>query len=215
MGPLILVGVMMGMLIPVVVSAALADLTMRKVLVIIAVLLLTTSGLTIYNTTVFQELYWSWGLPPVPVDEAAFVTMADQLHAARIAPAGDQAAGGALQQVAARLCAAPNQVTGWVGRVEHMYPSANGDHASLAIRIAIHVVVRTALFPDTTDTVVRSGTPLFATVSELREGEVVRFAGDLVGHTGACPGDPPTDPNEALRDPEFLFRFASVTPVAG
>jgi hypothetical protein len=200
---------------PILLASMIADLTQWKIIMLVSVVILIALYFAIGNSDTYQTLRWRWSMPPLPPAETAFIGVADDLRGARVAAAADARKDAALQQTQSRLCALPNVVDNWVGRVEQRFLVNSRDGASLTIGIWPHLVVRTAFFPDSTGTLIRPGSPLFAQVNELRQGDLVRFSGRIVGHEGACPDDPPVDPNEKLRDPEFLLRFAQVVPLSG
>jgi hypothetical protein len=214
MGVYIFLGIMLTLLVPSLLISLVADLTWWKITLLVAVVLLVGGYFFVSDSETFQTLYWRWAVPAVPRDETAFIGVADELRALRAEAASSTDQQVALRQTDARLCALPTDVDNWVGRVEQRYSLSTGEGASLTIGIWPRLVVRTALFADNTGTLIRAGTPLFATVSDLRTGDVVRFSGHIVGHDGACPDDPAIAPNEKLRDPEFLLRFEKVTKEA-
>ncbi|HEY3846110.1 MAG TPA: hypothetical protein VGL95_03225 [Acetobacteraceae bacterium] len=215
MAVFIFFGILGAIFLPALLATLIADLTLWKIIGLVAVAILIGGFVVVEDSDAFQTLYYRWTLPPLPPDETAFIAVADELRKLRAesAPRADRDA--ALHQTEAKLCALPAVVDNWVGKVEQMYRVSRGESASLTIGIWPHLIVRTAFFPDSTGTLIRTGSPDFALVSSLRQGDVVRFSGRIIGHAGACPGDPPIDQNEKLRDPEFLLRFENVTRQAG
>ena len=210
MGVFIFLGIMGTLLVPTLLSTMIADLTLWRVILLLAVVMLVGGYFFVDNSAAVQRFYWKWTLPPFPPDETSFIAVAGELRALRVESATRTDGDAALRQTEAKLCALPDVADNWVGRVEQVYLVNSGEGASLTIGIWPHLVVRTAFFPDSTGTLIRPGSPAFAEVTGLRQGDVVRFSGSIVGHAGACPRDPPMDQNEKLRDPEFLLRFAHV-----
>lgn len=210
MGVFIFLGIMGSLLVGTLLTSMIADLTWWMIVALLAVVLLIGGYFVIDNSDSFQTVYWRWRLPAFPPDETAFIAVAGELRALRVELATGADRDVALRETEARLCALPVVASNWIGRVEQRYSVNSGEGASLTIGISPHVVVRTAFFPDNTGTLIRIGSPLFAPVNGLEQGDVVRFSGTIVGHAGACPNDPPIDANEKLRDPEFLLRFAQV-----
>lgn len=208
MGVIMFAAIILGMLGPVLLASLIADMTWLRAGVLAVLGLLVACYFVVGNSETFQGLYWKWTLPASPAAEAAFVAAASELYAQRL----ESGAGNTteLRQAEARLCALPDVADNWVGRVTQVFLNNSGAGASLTVAFWPHIFVRTAFFPDSTGTLIREGTPLFAQVKDLQPGDVVRFSGRIVGHAGACPGDPPVDRNEELRDPEFLFNFARV-----
>jgi hypothetical protein len=215
MSVLIIVGVLAAFMLAALLAAMIADLTWWKCIVLVAAAVLVGGYFVVEDSDTFHRLYWRWSLPAFPPDETSFIAVADQLRGLRREAAAGSENAAALRQTEARLCALPMVAENWIGRVDQMFSVSTGEGVSLAIDIWPYLVVRTAFFPDHTGTLIRAGSPLFAPVSSLRQGDVVRFSGRIVGHSGACPDDPPVDENEKLRDPEFLLRFAQVAKAAG
>ena len=215
MGLLIIVGVLVAFMLAALLAAMIADLTWWKGIVLLAAAVLAGGYFVVEDSDTFHRLYWRWSLPAFPPDETSFIAVAEQLRALRRETAAGSVNAAALRQTEARLCALPVVADNWIGRVDERFAVSAGEGVSLAIEISPYLVVRTAFFPDHTGTLIRAGSLLFASVSALRQGDVVRFSGRIVGHAGACPDDPPVDENEKLRDPEFLLRFAQVAKAAG
>ena len=215
MAPLIIVGALLGILVPVLLASAVADLTKRKVIGLIVLVAVGGSAVWVWESDPFQRQYWRWRLPQMPTDEANFVADAERMRDLRVAQSRSTGPQSALQEVESRLCAISPTAHDWVGRVARMYPSSSGDEASLAIRVSPKVILRTALFAGPTATLIPAGSPLFETVKNLTEDQVVHFSGSFVDRLGACPGETPPNQNEKQRDPEFLFRFTRVVSDAG
>jgi hypothetical protein len=213
LGVIILGVIFLGLIALPLAAAMIADLTWRQVVVLSTAAMLLAGYIVVRNSDTFQTMYWRWTMPEAPASETAFITAAEKLHALRVRDPGGSNDLAALRQAEATLCALPSTVAGWNGRVEQAYLTDSNQGESLAVAIWPHIVVRTALFPDATGTLIPADTPAFGQVHGLRPGDAVRFDGRIVGHAGACPGDPPINRNEKLRDPEFLLAFSKVEPV--
>jgi hypothetical protein len=198
------------LVIPGALIAIIADFTWRGGLLLAAAALLAGGYYFIAYSETFHSLYWQWALATAPPDEKAFIAAAEQLQALRLEPASTTSNALALGQAESRLCALPTNVDDWVGRVTQVYENSSSGGTVLTVSIWPHLVVRTAFYPDQTGTLINAGSPVFAQASNLRQRDVVRFSGRIIGHDGACPGDPQVDRNEMLRDPEFLFVFTQV-----
>jgi hypothetical protein len=214
MGVILLLGGMLALFLPALLVTLVADLSVWKSLLLVALAMLVGGYFFVANNDAAQALYWRWTLPAFPPDETEFVTVAGKLRALRAEAATSGGDAAALHQTEARLCALPAAAENWVGKVEQTYLISTGEGASLTLGIWPHLAVRTALVPDRTDTVIHAGSPVFSHVTDLQQGDVVRFSGRIMGHAGACPDDPPTEPDEKLRDPEFLIRFTAVAKEA-
>lgn len=195
-------------------AAMIADMTWRKVIVLGTAMVLIAGYFVVRDSEAFQVAYWKWGLPTVPPDEATFIAAARDVRALRLQPPATPGDAAALHHAESRLCALPADVRNWVGRVDGHYLDNAGDGMTLEVTIWPHVVIRTALFPDASGTLISAGSPMFAVAKALKGDDVVRFSGHLAGRAGACPNDP-VDPNEMLSDPEFLFAFSKVEKPAG
>ena len=212
MGVIILAAIFLGLIGLPLVAAMIADLTWPQVVVLSTAAILLAVYIVVRNSDTFQTAYWRWTMPEPPASETVFITAAEKLHALRVRNPGGANDLAALRPAEATLSALPITVAGWTGRIEQKYLADSNQGESLAVAIWPHVIVRTALFPDATGTLIPAGTPAFSQVHGLQPGAAVRFDGRIVGHAGACPGDPPIDRNEKLRDPEFLFAFSKLEP---
>ena len=197
-----------AIILPVLIGTMIADLTRLQLILLAVAAALVCAYFVIGDSAAFHRVYWQWTEPAPPAAESAFIAAGDDLRRQRAAAGG--ALTGALRQAEARLCALPTDASGWVGRVDQIYPSNSGHAVSLAVEIWPHLLIRTALFADASDTLISGPPPLLAAATALHAGDSVRFDGRIVGRDGACPGDPPVDRNERLRDPEFLFRFTRI-----
>ena len=199
-----------GMLGPLLVAAMITDLTRNQVIMLAVVALVIAGYIASEHSDAMQALYWRWTMPAQPPAETAFIKAAVALRVAREKLVSNPANARGLREAETTLCALPATADDWVGRVEQTYLNNSGEGASLVVTIWPRVVVRSAFFADNTDTLIRAGSPLFPEVTTLRSGDTVHFSGQILGHSGACPGDPPVDRNEKLRDPEFLVRYTAL-----
>ncbi|HUN42452.1 MAG TPA: hypothetical protein VMU81_19340 [Acetobacteraceae bacterium] len=200
-----------GILGPVLFASIIADLTRWQITLLAAVACLAVGYFVVDHSDIFHRLYWQWTEPTPPADEATFIAAANDLRRQRAE--SDGATTDRLRQAEARICALPADAANWVGRVAEMYLTA-GQQASLQVEIWPGLIVRTAFFAEPTGTLIRASSPVFSTVSELHDRDNIIFSGHIVGHDGACLGDPPVNRNEKLRDPEFLFFFTKVKKTA-
>jgi len=209
----VLFGIVAGAIIlPVLLASMIADLTRLQLILLVVAAALVCAYFVIDDSEAFQRQYWRWTQPTPPADESAFIAAADDLRRQRADAGG--AITDKLRQSETRLCALPTVASNWVGQVNQIYQSNSGHEASLAVEIWPHLLVRTALFADSSDTLIRAPSPVLAAAAALHPGDLVRFDGRVVGRAGACPGDPPVDRNERLRDPEFLFNFTRIMPAS-
>jgi len=204
-----------GILGPVLFASLIADLTRRQIILLTTAACLVVGYFVAENSEIFDRLYWQWTVPAAPPAETAFIAAAENLHARRVAYADGKTSLPEVHRAETAICALPTAAVNWVGRITQKYLSDTGRSESLSVAIHPHVIVRTALFPDESHTLIPVDSHVFAGISHLESGDVVRFDGRIVGHAGACPGDPPIDNADKLRDPEFLFAFSQVSPATG
>lgn len=104
----------------------------------------------------------------------------------------------------------------WVGRVESLDATSDG-FGVLVLEMANGVTVGTynnALSDMATETLIRQTSPLFSQVSALSEGQWVTFSGSfLLGNSGDCFYEKSMSLAGKVRNPEFLFRFAEISPM--
>lgn len=212
---LVLSGAFLFILLPPLIGVLIADLTWGQVAALACAGLLIGGYFTVRDSDAFQSYEWRWTVPPPPPAEAAFIAAAEKLHAVRLAYAKGKAGAPALHQAEAAICRLPPAAKHWVGRITQTYTTDSGRSVSLSVAIRPHVLVRTAFFPDDTHTLIPVHTQPFTALQAAKPGQVVRFDGRVVGHAGACPGEPPIAAVDKLRNPEFLFAFSRLTPAGG
>lgn len=144
----------------------------------------------------------------------AVVTHTRELHGAA---ENDMLRGAVRPARAARLCQAvpETRAEGWVGQVAGL-SSNNDGHGVLTVRIGerIHLATRPMSFGDgATATLIPVGSTLFQKASALREGQLVRFSGDLFRDPSDCFRETSVTVGGAMTEPRFLFRFRAIEPL--
>jgi hypothetical protein len=103
----------------------------------------------------------------------------------------------------------------WIGTVNRL--STNGEGKGvLYIQIAPDIYVKTwnnALSDMFDKTLIDPQTSLFRTVSQLHEGQKVRFSGDFPASDTDCFEEPSLTLGGSITEPEFVIRFESVTAI--
>lgn len=109
----------------------------------------------------------------------------------------------------AKLKGDPRKIDGWYGTIEKLGTNGDGD-AYITIRLLVdNITVSTwnNSFSDTgANTLIKNGTPMYEEISEMAEGNVVKFSGALgkvknVSEKGK------------MTEPDFLFKFSKVEKV--
>ena len=70
-------------LLPALLATLIADLTVWKIVGLVAVAILIGGFVLVEDSDAFQTLYYRWALPPLPPDETAFIAAADKLRTLR------------------------------------------------------------------------------------------------------------------------------------
>lgn len=86
----------------------------------------------------------------------------------------------------------------------------------LAVEIASKVAVRTwtnSLSDITDKTLIEPSSPLFAVASQLHKGQMVRFGGMFFQNAGDCVHEASMSVAFSIDEPEFIFRFGSVSAI--
>ena len=107
-------------------------------------------------------------------------------------------------------------VTDWIGQVREIGANSDGKGV-LAIAISKRITVKTWNndFSDLMHhTLMQPGSPLFNTASGLKVGQKVKFSGTFFkGVSGDCLYESSLRLQSKVEDPEFIFRFSSITPM--
>ena len=104
----------------------------------------------------------------------------------------------------------------WIGQVREIGANSDGKGV-LAIAISKRITVKTWNndFSDLMHhTLMQPGSPLFNTASGLKVGQKVKFSGTFFkGVSGDCLYESSLRLQSKVEDPEFIFRFSSITPM--
>lgn len=153
----------------------------------------------------------------IPEDEAAVVEIVQAALNHYKTGQNDMQKGAARPMRARSICnvLSSRRAQNWVGTVTVL--STNGDGKGvLSIRIAPDIYVRTwnnSLSDLTDKTLIDPQTGLFKTVSELREGQKVRFSGRFVPSDIDCIKEQSLTLEGSITEPEFTMSFEAVTGV--
>lgn len=104
------------------------------------------------------------------------------------------------------------RVQNWTGEIENL--DTNGDGLGvLTIQIADDVKVSTwnnALSDFEDNTLIKTSSPLFDTMSTLNEGDQVTFSGTFTRDPESCIGEQSVTDNGATQTPTFTMRFTKL-----
>lgn len=161
-------------------------------------------------------------MPAYPKDERAFVRLVTDAQAQGKSVENEMQLGGVRTKREDAICSMwsyPPTVTNWLGTVETVDSNSDGKGV-VAVSLAKGITLKTWNndFSDrTANTLLDPHSALFAAAATLKVGQAVRFSGTFF------PGNP--DDNECLNEgsmtlrgkvdePEYIFRFTSLSPAA-
>jgi hypothetical protein len=158
---------------------------------------------------------------PIPAAEQAFIQAVQRGQAAFQGAPNEMAQGGTRAQRRTAICQSlnvPGQgvlISGWVGQIDKLSSNSDGKGV-LYLSLAPNIRVETWNndFSDTSDrTLIEPSSPLFAAVSQMKEGDEVVFSGTFFPSDVDCVEEHSMGLQGSMSEPEFIFRFASVKPV--
>lgn len=106
-------------------------------------------------------------------------------------------------------------VSSWVGTINQLETNTEGK-AILSVRISPDIEIKTwnnALSDMASNTLIEKGTPVFSSLFNLSSGQRVKFSGSFFPSETDFIEETSMTIDGSMRDPEFLFRFKSVTPI--
>jgi hypothetical protein len=155
----------------------------------------------------------------MPERQRQFVDIIDNF-AARYGQTPNEMAQGALRpQRANAICSLMSRdtsVRAWIGKVKKM-SSNNEGKGVLEISISPSASVKTwnnALSDIGDHTLLEPGSPLHTQAVDLRPGQSVEFSGTFLAGNKDCFGESSITQRGSMSEPEWLFRFQTITPKA-
>jgi hypothetical protein len=151
----------------------------------------------------------------MPTDQAGLMTAVEDARRQYASAPNDMAKGASRPVRAQAICRVlrNRSVNNWVGVVENL--STNGDGKGvLEIQIGPKTSVKTwnnSLSDIGSRTLIEPSSSLFATASQLRIGQLVRFSGTLIQDDTDCVREASMSLSGSINDPEFIIRFQSVS----
>lgn len=152
---------------------------------------------------------------PIPEDQKIFVGIVTAGFEAWDAGQTDMQRGAALAQRSTAICAALKtmQVSEWVGKVVLATTNSEGKGV-FGVELEKNVTITTynnALSDIGSDTLIEQSSDVFKDVSSLQKGDFVKFSGVLFSDEETCIREQSLTLKGKVTDPEFTFRFASVS----
>lgn len=154
---------------------------------------------------------------PQPKGERAIVKAIVTAQAAADDAENDLQRGGVLRTRTRAICAAMDsmKVQNWTGQVSKL--DANGDGkgvVSVEIADGAEVTTWNNSFSDIGDeTLIEPDSKLFDQVMALEQDQLVKFSGTFFKDDANCLKESSLTLTGSLSEPEFIFRFSSVTPL--
>ena len=152
----------------------------------------------------------------LPLDEAALVRIISDSQRDAEASENDMQKGGVKHRRDKAICSLMQDlsVDNWVGTLKKIDANSDGKGV-LEIAVAKDVQVGTWNndFSDMSDhTPIEPGSPLFQTASSMKEGQAISFSGRFFpGREGDCLKESSMTLSGKLSEPEFIFRFSSIS----
>jgi hypothetical protein len=152
---------------------------------------------------------------PIPANEKEFILAVQQGQAAFRSAPNEMAQGGTRSKRRIAICQSLPQisVSDWVGQIDALSSNSDGKGV-LEISLAPDIRVKTWNndFSDTAShTLIDPSSSLFGTVSQMRKGDQVVFSGAFFPSDVDCVKETSVSLEGSMTDPEFLFRFLSVS----
>jgi hypothetical protein len=154
---------------------------------------------------------------PIPADEHNFITAVQRGQSAFRAAPNEMAQGGTRSQRRAAICQNLSGVSvlRWVGQIEKLSSNSDGKGVlEIAVAPGVHVKTWNNDLSDSfgsANTLIDPSSPLFAVVSQMKQGDEVLFSGTFFPSTLDCVREGSVTLEGSMTDPEFIFRYASVS----
>ncbi|WP_147330347.1 MULTISPECIES: lysozyme inhibitor LprI family protein [unclassified Duganella] len=151
-----------------------------------------------------------------PQDEAAFIDAVGRAQAAQSNAQNDMQRGGIKADRDAAICKllASGTIQGWTGRVSKVDANSDGKGV-FAVEIAPNIILKTWNndLSDISDrTLMEPGSQVFKAASRMQTNASVRISGNFfAGSENDCIKEGSLTLRGKLKDPEFIFRFDTVS----
>ena len=153
----------------------------------------------------------------MPGDQASLIAAVEAARQQYASGANEMAKGAARPARAQAICNVLHgrSVNGWIGRVAELTTNGEGKGV-LSIEIGPEVSTKTwnnSLSDIGDHTLIEPSSALFNTATRLRVGQLVTFGGTLFADKTDCVRESSMTLAGSIREPEFIFRFQSVSAV--
>jgi hypothetical protein len=152
----------------------------------------------------------------MPVVEREFIRAVQQGRIAFRQAPNEMAQGGTRSWRRSAICRSLPQmsVSGWVGKIDKLSSNSDGKGVlEISLADSIRLETWNNDFSDTSDhTLIDPSSQLFATASQMKQGDRVLFSGTFFPSEVDCVEEHSMSLEGSMTDPEFIFRFTTVHP---
>jgi hypothetical protein len=153
----------------------------------------------------------------MPTEQSAVIKVVEAARQQYAAGANEMAKGASRPSRAQALCSVlPNRVVNsWIGRVDTL--STNGDGKGvIVLEFGNKMSVKTwnnSLSDVSDKTLIDPSSSLFIVATQLKKAQLVRFSGQFFRSQADCIEESSMSLLGSINEPEFIFRFQSITPI--
>lgn len=178
---------------------------------------LVTAALLLWMTGALDRVWESVRRPAMPATETAFIAVLDHWAREYEKAENDVARRPMRAARAADICGLNlREVRDWTGRVAAVH--AAGDQAGVDLALTYRVTVGTtnnrlsdALAPAGQQTLIPTGSLLYATLATLRPGTAVRFSGQFFPAAADCLRETRVSESGGMTEPRFEMRLTAIS----
>lgn len=155
----------------------------------------------------------------MPAEQSAMIEIVEAARQRYATSTNDMAKGASRPSRAQALCSAlPNRtVNGWIGRVSKLNTNNQGKGV-LEVEIGRDILIKTwnNSFSDISNkTLIEPSSALFSVAIQLKKGQLVRLNGQFFASETDCISESSVSLSGSINEPEFIFRFQSITQIEG
>ncbi len=152
-----------------------------------------------------------------PVDQKSFISIVDGARSQYRSSENDMAKGSSRITRRKALCSnflSPN-IRQWVGVITELSSNSDGNGV-LSVRIGDKISVKTwnNAFSDIgSGTLINSDSSMYALIKSMKVGDSVIFSGSFIEGNKDCFGEQSLTLDGSMTEPEFTFKFQTVSPL--
>jgi hypothetical protein len=152
----------------------------------------------------------------LPATEATLIQIVAKSQQDSRSAENDMQKGGIKNKRDRNICSLMTSlaVSNWVGKIKSIGANSDGK-GTLELEIADDIILKTwnnDLSDSADKTLIDPNGQLFATASSLKVGQTIHFSGTFFpGSDGECIQEGSITLSGKLREPEFIFRFSSIS----